>query len=81
MAISNINPNMFSPKVDKIKPHLPPIKSGKTGGKSKATLGMNPFSPQGKTEMGVGLVNSNLQGLSYALPNGKMSQCNTIGIA
>ncbi len=42
--------------------------------------GANPFVPKDEKQ-GVGLVNSNLQNMSYTLPNGKMSTCNTIGIA
>jgi len=38
--------------------------------------GANPFA-QKNEEMGVGLVQSNLQNMSYALPNGKTSNCNT----
>ena len=47
-----------------------------TGGEQASN---NPF---GKTPgIGVGLVNSNLKGMSYKLPNGAQSTCNTIGIA
>ena len=38
----------------------------------------NPFNA--KSNYGVGLVNSDLSGMSYKLPNGKNSTCNTIGV-
>ena len=39
--------------------------------------GANPFAKKDKESMGVGLVQSNLQNMSYSLPNGKTSNCNT----
>lgn len=45
------------------------------------TGGANPFAQKDKESMGVGLVQSNLQNMSYALPNGKTSNCNTKWIA
>jgi hypothetical protein len=58
------------------------INSGSTAriaGISGAAQAKNPFA--GKENLGVGLVNSDLSNLSYALPNGKTSTCNTLGIA
>jgi len=48
--------------------------AGATGGSQSN----NPFDAQNK--FGVGLVNSDLAAMSYKLPNGKNSTCNTIGI-
>lgn len=51
-------------------------------GQSSAEVSGNPASknPFAKENKGVGLVNSDLAGMSYKLPNGKQSTCNTIGI-
>ena len=49
-----------------------PTASGSKKAAGDSFRGDNPF--------GVGLVNSNLENMSYALPNGKTSNCNTIGI-
>lgn len=38
----------------------------------------NPFAK--KDQYGVGLVNSSLSNMSYTLPNGQTTTCNTIGI-
>lgn len=38
----------------------------------------NPFGK--KDQYGVGLVNSSLSNMSYTLPNGQTTTCNTIGI-
>lgn len=55
------------------------------------SISRNPFSgpitkqnsekkaPSGN-QYGVGLVNSDLKNMSYVLPNGKTTTCNTIGI-
>lgn len=44
--------------------------------------GSNPFTKENsKEQYGVGLVNSDLANMSYKLPNGKMSTCNTLGYA
>lgn len=53
-------------------------KSG-AGAASSNSSSNNPFSNNGN--YGVGNVNSSLSNLSYRLPNGKQTNCNTIGIA
>lgn len=53
------------------------------GGQHSAEVSGGPSSsnnPFGEKSKGVGLVNSDLAGMSYKLPNGKQSTCNTIGI-
>lgn len=79
MAVDKIQMNMFQQPLSPVKA----VKTGKPQGTKAVEGGMNPFAPNQKSEngMGVGLVNSSLEGLSYTLPNGKHSRCNTIGIA
>jgi len=75
MAVSKVNP--FS----QIQP-IQGINSGspaRSGGVSSNPPSNNPFG--GGQNLGVGLVNSDLSNLSYALPNGKVSTCNTLGVA
>ncbi|MPN59808.1 hypothetical protein SDC9_207530 [bioreactor metagenome] len=52
---------------------VPPVQEVKAGS--------NPFAPKNNEEKGVGLVQSDLQNMSYTLPNGKTTNCNTKWIA
>jgi len=80
-AVDSIKPNMFTAfagGLQGVKPAEKPV----TPVASIMGGGSNPFAPtDDKKQMGVGLVNSNLQNMSYKLPNGKNSVCSTIGIA
>lgn len=79
MAVNPVNLNMFSPSMGAIQginstQNPQPIQPTQA-----VQAGANPFA-QKSEENGVGLVNSNLSNMSYTLPNGKQSICNTIGI-
>lgn len=74
MAIDSVNNNIFA----------------KSSG-LQAISSVNPFSgpalrqsfdkkAPSDNQYGVGLVNSSLSNMSYVLPNGKTTTCNTIGI-
>lgn len=76
-----INPlNFFNPSMNGaqgVNSSKQPVEAVKAVG-----AGSNPFAEKGQNQQqGVGLVNSDLKDMSYTLPNGKKSQCNTIGIA
>lgn len=69
--------NIFSPAMKGLQglnPNQQPVNAIKPVGK-------NPFEQHdSKSNYGVGLVNSDLSNMSYKLPNGKISNCNTLGI-
>jgi hypothetical protein len=55
--------------------------SGQTTAETAGVLASsgNPFSSD--SDYGVGLVNSDLSNMSYTLPSGKQSTCNTLCVA
>jgi len=80
VAINKIQPNFFTgaqginPVQKPVEQPIQPIQA--------VVGGSNPFAQQNDNEkMGVGLVQSNLQNMSYSMPNGKTSNCNTRWIA
>lgn len=80
MAVESIKSNLFqSPSMmglGGVSPSKQPIESI-----GAIVSGSNPFAGTNKKEQyGVGLVNSDLKDMSYTLPNGQKSKCNTIGI-
>lgn len=80
MTIDSIKFNLFSQASGMHS--ISPVKasgghaSGQVAGKESSPG--NPFSKN--EQYGVGLVNSSLSNMSYVLPNGKATTCNTIGI-
>ena len=78
VAVNQIKSNFFNPAMMGAvapvqKPGEQPVQPVQS-----VTSGSNFFAQQQNNEkLGVGLVQSNLQNMSYALPNGKMSNCNT----
>ena len=84
MVINGANLNLFSQA--SVMPAINPAKAVGLGSSSAGSSGgsassSNNPSQNGDNKFGVGLVNSNLAGMSYKLPNGTQSTCNTIGIA
>lgn len=78
-----INPlNLFQSPAMKGAQGVNPAQQQPVEAVKQVGAGSNPFASQNNNEQkGVGLVNSDLKDMSYVLPNGKKSQCNTIGIA
>ena len=76
-AINKLNLFSSAPAIKGVQ--ASPAKAVHKGVTTGTSSSNNPF--KGEKGMGVGLVNSELSGLSYTLPNGKTSKCNTIGIA
>ena len=76
--VAAIKPNFFNPSMmGAITPVEKPIEQPITPVQA-VTAGANFFAQQQNSEkLGVGLVQSNLQNLSYTLPNGTKSSCNT----
>lgn len=68
----SLNNNLFA---------LPPVKKiNVAGGQPSTTVGgEDPVTnnPSKNNQIGYNLVNSDLKNMSYRLPNGKMSECNT----
>ncbi len=74
MATDKLNISTQSPSFFGVIPTVSDSKRGVSGGLSSD----NPF----KGDNGyVGLVNSDLSNMSYSLPNGKISNCNTVCVA
>jgi hypothetical protein len=75
MTVPKINPFSQAMAIQGINSSSP----ARSGGVSVGAPSKNPFG-EGQS-YGVGLVNSDLNDLSYTLPNGKTSTCNTLGVA
>lgn len=75
MTVPKINPFSQAMAIQGINSGSP----ARSGGVSNGSVSKNPFG--GGNETGVGLVKSDLSNFSYTLPNGKVSTCNTLGIA
>lgn len=74
MAIGSINNNIFAQSsglqaIKSVNPFSGPITKQNSEKKAPSD-----------NQYGVGLVNSSLSNMSYVLPNGKTTTCNTIGI-
>lgn len=77
LDVTKINPFSIAMQgTKKVQPSQNPVET--TGVISK---GSNPSAENNQQKYGVGLVNSDLANMSYRLPKGEYSTCNTIGIA